>query len=368
MGINELLLFLKEKTKMINYDQRYGVYRWPTCLDVAKKFLKAAVYANSTAECLDDYFFFEYLDSLDQDLFYDNPEDEALELIEAASKSRQNLFKEAKKWSLDDLVASAIYFVLSTDKSSTPYMCWSSFFWVFLIFDEPIFDMLKPKGWNKMHRDQLQQSFRSTLKAEVFGGVTIKRVMWGCDGHPFVGQGWPTNPIINSFILQSNICDERQSSGSGTDNGKERPWFTCSGFARNVYPESVLRCLDLIGIDAGRAHLVVDEVFKLKSLAPLYDVLSNDTFPIDRSKVKNSFIANNNQKSSANLPISVRHFISLVRIFATVSFAAIVPRFVTSCYLLNLPPQTYCFAATSTRSNQHMVAKKTKTCNPYTAT
>lgn len=107
------------------------MYRWPACLEVAKRFLEAAVYANSTAECLDDYFFFEYLDSFDQHLFYDYPEDEALELIKATAKSRQELFKELRKWSLDDLVASAVYFILSTENISIPYRCWSSFFWLF---------------------------------------------------------------------------------------------------------------------------------------------------------------------------------------------------------------------------------------------
>ena len=319
--------FLRRNTMTTDYNQKFGrngVYHWPACLEVAEKFLGASVYANSTDECLDEYFFFEYLNFLDQELFYDFPEDEALKLIEAAAKSRQELFKEAKKWSLDDLVTSAIYFILSTDNISIRYMCWSSFLWVFLVFDEPLFDMLKMKGWNKEHRDQLQQSFRSTLGTEVCGGVTIKKVMWG----------------------------------SGTDNEK---WFTCQGFASHIYPENVLRCLDLIGIDSGRAHLAVDEVFKLKSLAPLYDVLSNDIFPMtatlvessDRSKGKKaetSFIANDDQKSSPDLPISIGNPIPLVLLFAKIFLTMVFPRLRSYCFQLNSMPQTQstsCFAVIS---------------------
>ena len=60
----------------------------------------------------------------------------------------------------------------------------------------------------------------------------------------------------------------------GSDEGK--PWFTCKRFTSHIYSEDVLRCLDLVGIDPGLAHSAVDQVFKLQSLVPLYDVLSDD--------------------------------------------------------------------------------------------
>jgi hypothetical protein len=245
---------------MIDYDQKYGPngqYPWPSCPEVAERFIEAALYAKSSHECLDNDFFFDYLDQLDDHLFYDYPEDEARKMIKANAKSRQQLFKEARKWPLDTLIASATYKICST-KPEGMYMLsrlWHCFFWPFLVFDELLFDMFQAKGWDLMYRDKLRRSFRSLLVTELYDGVTINKLLWGGD----------------------------------TDTGKEKPWFTYPGFARHVYPESVLRCLDLIGIDAGRAHLVVDEVFKLKSLAPLCDVLSNDTFPIDRSKVKKLF-------------------------------------------------------------------------------
>jgi hypothetical protein len=83
------------------YDQELGpdgVYAWPGCRDVAKKFIEAALYAKSSADSLNDYFFYEYLDCLDADLFDQYPYEEALELVEAAAKSRQELFKEARNW------------------------------------------------------------------------------------------------------------------------------------------------------------------------------------------------------------------------------------------------------------------------------
>ena len=101
-----------------NYDQEFGpngIYGWPACLDIAERLLEAAPYAESSADCLNDDFFSEYLDYLDKHLFEDYPEEEAYELAEAARKSRQELFKDATKWPLPYLVASAIYKILSTE-------------------------------------------------------------------------------------------------------------------------------------------------------------------------------------------------------------------------------------------------------------
>ena len=100
-----------------NYDQEFGpdgIYAWPGCLDVAGRFIEAAPYAESGPDCLDDYFFYEYLDCLDAELFDEHPEKEALELVEAAAKSRQELFRDARNWPLPYLVTSAMYHILST--------------------------------------------------------------------------------------------------------------------------------------------------------------------------------------------------------------------------------------------------------------
>ena len=55
-----------------------------------------------------------------------------------------------------------------------------------------------------------------------------------------------------------------------------RPWFTRKGFTRRIYPENVLRCLDLIGIDQTLARWAVDEMFKVHNLTPFWAVSYND--------------------------------------------------------------------------------------------
>ena len=223
-----------------NYDQEFGpngIYGWPACLDIAERLLEAAPYAESSADCLNDDFFSEYLDYLDKHLFEDYPEEEAYELAEAARKSRQELFKDATKWPLPYLVASAIYKILSTEAERIHIIdnLWRDLFWPFLSFDEPVFDMLQAKGWGKIYRKEIREGFKLQLRFEI-RGLTGNRVMWGSD--------------------------------------KDKPWLTREGFASHIYPEDLLRCLHLVGIDPGRAHSAVDKVFKLHSFTPLYRVLS----------------------------------------------------------------------------------------------
>ena len=54
---------------------------------------------------------------------------------------------------------------------------------------------------------------------------------------------------------------------------KEKPWFSCGFFDSRIDPKDVLRCLNLVGIDPDLAHLAVDQMFKLQSLTPFYQVL-----------------------------------------------------------------------------------------------
>ena len=235
-----------------DYDQEFGpggVFTWPSSIDVAERFIEAALYTKSSAECLDNDFFYRYLNCLDKHLFDEYPEDEADELVEAAAKSREELFKEAKNWPLLYLVASSIYKILSI-KAERIHMIsslWDCFFWPFLSFDEPLFGMLKAKGWDKIYRNEIREGFKLQLRFEIRGATGIK-LMWGSD--------------------------------------KDKPWFTCEGFASHIYPEDVLRCLDLVGIDPGPAQLAVDKVFKLQSLIPFYDVLSDNSFSTPATVVR----------------------------------------------------------------------------------
>ena len=59
-----------------------------------------------------------------------------------------------------------------------------------------------------------------------------------------------------------------------SDNGK--PWFTCVGFTSHIYPQDVLKCLNLVGIDQGLAQSAVDDMFELQNLTPLYNILCDD--------------------------------------------------------------------------------------------
>ena len=225
-----------------NYDYEFGpggIHEWPADLDVAEKLLQAAPYEKSSADCLDDDFFSEYLAHLDKHLFEDFPEDEAYELAEAAVKARQELFKDAVNWPLPYLVASAVYKMLSTEGEEIHMISdlWDELLWPFLCFDEPLFGMLRAKGWGKIYRKEIREGFKLQLRFEI-GGLTTNELMWG--------------------------------------NDKDKPWLALQDFASHIYAEDLLRCLDLVGIDPDRAHSAVDKVFKLQSLIPLYRVLSDD--------------------------------------------------------------------------------------------
>ena len=226
-----------------NYDQEFGpgsAYEWPASRDIAERLIETALYRKSSLDCLNDYFFSESLDFLDAHLFEEHQEDKALELAEAAAKARQELFKEAMEWPLNYLVTSAIYKMLSTEAERIRDL-WSALLWPFLTFDEPLFGMLRAKGWGRAYRNKIREGFKFRLSFEI-GGLTGKRLIWGTD----------------------------------TGQLEEKPWFTCEGFASHIYPEDVLRCLDLVGIDPGRAQSAVNQAFKLQSLTPLYDILSDE--------------------------------------------------------------------------------------------
>ena len=202
-----------------------------------KKLLEAAPYEKSSADCLDDDFFYEDLDHLADYIFEEYPEEEASELAEAAVKARQELFKDAVNWPLPCLVASAVYKMLSTEGEEIHMIgyFWDELLWPFLFFDEPLSDMVKAKGWGEIYRKELREGFKWQLRFEIHG-LTNHRLLWG--------------------------------------SGKDKPWLTREDFASHICAEDILRCLDLVGVDPALAHLAVDKVFKLQSLTPLYRVLS----------------------------------------------------------------------------------------------
>ena len=230
-----------------------GVFAWPACPEVAEMFLEVAPYAKSGPDCLNDNFFYDDYDdlegprinSLDSYIFLNCPDDYpyevAVEFAEAAAKDREELFKDARSWPLPYLVASATHKILSVEPEVVRMIIplWYRFLWPFLCFDEPLSDMLRSKKWGEIHKNNMREGLKSRLDAEI-NGHTGCRLMWSRD--------------------------------------QEKPWFTDKFFTSHIYPEDIRRCLELVGIDPPLADSAIDQVFKLQSLIPLYDVLSDKPF------------------------------------------------------------------------------------------
>ena len=262
-----------------NYDDIFGPggpYAWPADLDVAKGFLRAAPGEKSSADCLNDWFFSHML-GFDQE--YDGldfDKEEIADLVEAKIRSTQELFHDAKNWPLPYLVGSAIYHIFSINAEEI-YMVSNvsrHFLWLFLLFDEPLFDMVRAKGWDKLYKNTIREGFQRQLKSEMLA-YTGNRILWS--------------------------------------SNKDKPWFTCKFFASHAYPEDVLRCLDLIGIDRDLAHLAVDQMFKLQSFTPFYDVLIDNSSLIAADLVKirsEEEPTESSKKSSADLRIYIFNFVS----------------------------------------------------------
>ena len=268
-----------------NCDQEFGpggAYAWPGDLSMAIAFLQAALWKRSSADCLNDYFFYTLLGS------YESLHDE--DLAETTAKSSQELFKDARNWPLPYLVASAVYKILSinAEKIHIFHHGWRHLFWLFLLFDEPLFDMARAKGWDRIYKNQIREGFQWQLKYEI-EGRTGHQLIWSSD--------------------------------------KDKPWFSCDYFASHAYPEDVLRCLDLVGIDRDLAHLAVDQVFKLQSLTPFYDVLSNNSSLIAAHLVKTGRyrdedeVAEKCKRSSADLRIHLFNLVYGALLFVGASIA-----------------------------------------------
>ena len=168
----------------IDYEKDFGPngrYEWPADAHVAERFLEAALSTKSGPDCLDDGFFLGgYLEHLDEHFFDNYPEEEAYELAEASAKSRQELFKDAKSWPLPCLVASAVSEVLSTEAEHGHMISefWSPLLWPFLSFDEPLFDMLRAKGWGKIYKNKIREGFKFQLWFQI-PGLTGRKLVWG---------------------------------------------------------------------------------------------------------------------------------------------------------------------------------------------
>jgi hypothetical protein len=159
--------------------------------------------------------------------------------------------------------------------------------------------VLRLEGWNKKHQNDLRENFKLKLTLEI-GPFAVKTFLWS------------------------------------SDTDKKRPWFMLRGFTQHIYPEDVLRCLDLVGIDQTLARWAVDEVFNLHSLAPFLAVLSDDRSAVllgcnDKVEKEETEAP---KESSTNPRMILRSAISLALVFVGVALVTSFPRSRLHCSLL----------------------------------
>ena len=224
-----------------NYDQDFGpggVYAWPGNLEEAEKVTERAPEAESSSYLLNDRFISLY--SGDAQWLGK----EGAKLLRVAEAERRKLFKDAMDWPMPCLVTSAVYFTLSRDVDLyTPWTrdwmvetFWHNFFWLFLFFDEPLVDMFRRNGWNKVYRSELRDGFQHALRE--WCSQLSPQLLWRGD--------------------------------------KAKPWAVHKVKNQPIYREDFLRCLKVVEVDQTDAELAVNKIFELETLEPLYDLFSND--------------------------------------------------------------------------------------------
>ena len=217
----------------MDYDKIFGPHGergWPGDVDEAKSFIDKVHSATSSSQCFeDDDFIHPY--KLEEELWPETREE-----ARAREEKRQELFNDAKDWPLASVVTSAVYKIL-TDKTerfgSVDNFTWFQLFWIFLLFKEQLFDMVESKKWASICRKEVREGFKQGLRWDTknFRGDPI---IWG--------DGWFRKSYVNS----------------------------------KIYPQDVLRCLRLAGVDKDVASLATNQVFKSQSLTPFYDALSDE--------------------------------------------------------------------------------------------
>ncbi len=199
-------------------------------VDEANTFLKKVPTATYSSQCFeDDDFFHPY--KLDEEL-----EPETREEAWARGEKRRELFNDAKGWPLASAVTSAVYKVLTDETErfgSVGNFTWSQLFWLLLLFKEQVFDLVEAKGWASISGKEVREGFKRGLRWDTknFRGDPI---IWG--------DGWFRKSYVNS----------------------------------KIYPQDVIRCFRLAGVNEDVARLASNQVFKSQSLTPFYDALSDD--------------------------------------------------------------------------------------------
>ena len=213
-------------------DNQFGrgsPYAWPGNIHEARRFLAMCTDLKSSGECLECNFY---------------EEDDAEDVRER--------FKDATKWPLPYLVASAAYCFLAWRNRMAEKICnggridafdWENLFFVLLNVGEPLFEMIHRNGWAKSNQESIREGF--TQKLELV-------VEWADPTTQYVQIQW---------------FREREAS-----------WFQIEQSGKIYYygkfsPENLLRCLKLAGTNETVARLAVKKVFETETLNPFYTAL-----------------------------------------------------------------------------------------------
>ena len=212
---------------------RGGPYSWPGDIHEARRFLAQCDNLKSSANYLECEFY--------------NPNN---------VKDVRKRFKGAAEWPLPYLVASAAYCFLAWRNRTAEKVCnvgrieafdWENLFVLLLTVGEPLFEMIKRNGWAESNRESIKEGFRQELSI-VIGLADLE-----------------------SRYLQVRWFREKGVSWFQIDRTEEEVYLG------RCYPENLLGCLALAGVNETVARLAVREVFETESLSPLLNALSPAT-------------------------------------------------------------------------------------------
>ena len=225
-------------------DKEFGEgapYAFPGNIHEARRFLAICTDLGSSSECLECDFY---------------EEDDAEDVKER--------FKNATKWPLPYLVASAAYYFLAWRNRTAEKIYnvgridpfdWENLFFVLLNVGEPLFQMIHRNGWADSNQESIREGFRQKV---------YLLIEWADPRTQYVQIQW---------------FRERETS-----------WFQIDQSGKSYYygkfsPENLLGCLKLAGTNETAARLAVKEVFETETLYPFYTALlpATDTPPLPAS-------------------------------------------------------------------------------------
>ena len=213
-------------------DREFGrgsPYAWPGDIHEARRFLARCGDLKSSANYLECDFY-----------------------NVAGVKDVKKRFKDVVEWPLPYLVVSAAYCFLLWRNRTAEKICnvgridafdWKNLCRVFLIFGEPLFEMIKRNGWARSNKESIRDGFTAALM----------------------------------HLIHLNDPNLKAIGVKWVDEGG-RSWFDI-GFHSpgKCYPENLLGCLELASVNETVARLAIREVFETETLYPLHNALLSAT-------------------------------------------------------------------------------------------